>query len=422
MDYNLNYLDNKKEISYLVILFLISPFISLLLSFYYFKSQWSKNIFWFYSAFAGYTFVISSSEYDASRMRDSLKLMQVPAYKFSDIFFGNDGQVNLDFVEAIITYTVSLFTGDYRMLFAILGLFMGYFLTRVIWFVVKCDVSAEKYNLVTSLTMAALILVIGIWDIGGLRWNSAALIFILGTFVFVIEKKAIGLILVFFSVFVHWAFLLALVLFIFYILIRDKVWVYYIVFIISFLFVELDLNLFYDFFMNYAPSSLIETRQGYFDDSYLESLKYQRMDLSWYILIYKGVLKWFIFAIVSYVVAVDLKRVKSNKVLNNLLCMGMLFYGVTNLMSVVPSMNRFLTIGNIYILSFMFLYFRWNKAEEKHYMLFKYFAIPVLLLFIIVRLRIGCDFLGIWSIVGSPFFVYFVDNKVALIDLVKYVF
>ena len=64
------YTKNNEKKLYAYFLFLIWPFLSILIALYEYRQKWSKNVIWLFVAFFGYTFVISNDTMDANRYRD----------------------------------------------------------------------------------------------------------------------------------------------------------------------------------------------------------------------------------------------------------------------------------------------------------------------------------------------------------------
>jgi hypothetical protein len=336
---------------------------------------------------------------------------------FTD-YLSDDGGV-LDFAQRVVTFLVAQITQDYRMLFAVFTFFLGYFLSRIIWFLIER--STKRFDVLTALIVICYSLVVGIWDIGGIRWNIAALIFFYGTILYIMDGNKNGLFFIFSTVFVHWSFPIAIVFFIVYVIFKNRPYIYFSLFVFSFFVTELNIDFFRGLLESFAPKSILNSRESYLNENYIELLSDKSSKLAWYILYYLKILKWLLLLLTSYIFIVERKSIENNQPLVfNLLNFGMFFYGVFNLLSVLPSVGRFLSIGNLLLLMFLFFYLQYSEKGLPQ--ILRYISIPVLVFFIIIRIRIGFDFIGIWSVFGSPIFVYFVDNNLPLINLVKQIF
>jgi len=140
-------------------------------------------------------------------------------------------------------------------------------------------------------------------------------------------------------------------------------------------------------------------------------------ELGWYVLGHVQILKWYIFAVAVYFYFWGRKKFLYDAPLANLFSFSLLFYGVFNYLASIPSIGRFIAIGNLLMLSLFF--FNLQKFKHNFPILLRAIGYPALLLFIVVRIRIGFDCIGIWTVLGNPLYVYFVENNIPLIDLVK---
>jgi hypothetical protein len=139
--------------------------------------------------------------------------------------------------------------------------------------------------------------------------------------------------------------------------------------------------------------------------------------VNWYVQGHTKLLNWFILAAVSYLFFSGQNVLRKNKPLFNLFNFSLLFFGLFNAISYVPSVGRFLVVGQLLFLAIIFLFI--HESKGRFHPLLKFSGQIVLIIFIIVRLRIGADGIGLWTLAGNPFFVYFVENKTAMIDIVK---
>ncbi len=398
-------------------LFLVWPFLTILLAIRNFRTHWAMNVFWLYSIYFGFTFVIISAEVDASDYAAQLVSFAHSDISLSKLFSGylsEDG--NLDIVQALLTYIVSFFTDDYRYLFAIFGLFMGYFISRYVWMIIKkINIRMDFF---AGLLLISYALVIGIWDIGGVRWSVAAAMFFFSILNYFESDNKNFLWITLSTIFVHWSFTLALIVLLVYFIFGNRTRMYFLLFVFSFIISEIDLDIVRDYFGNYAPTVVQETRGSYLNQGYVDLISNAWQDNSWYLIYHLQLLKWFILLSVSYIyISMRRKETLSHTLYNRLFNLGLLFYGTFNILSTIPSVFRFLNIGYLIFLSTFILYI--TSLKNKFPLWLKIVGIPVLLLYIVVRIRIGFDYIGVWSVIGNPILAFFVENDLPLIDLVK---
>ncbi|MFU8858778.1 MAG: hypothetical protein ACNA8K_00005, partial [Cyclonatronaceae bacterium] len=102
------------------LLFMISPFVALMVALKRYKASWAKNVVWFFVVFYGFTFVIIRETMDAAGKRDTLKYMmdsEITFRNFSSLIFSDETNF-VDIAQPLVIFLVSLFTNDYRILFA----------------------------------------------------------------------------------------------------------------------------------------------------------------------------------------------------------------------------------------------------------------------------------------------------------------
>jgi hypothetical protein len=399
------------------IFFLLWPFGTLLYSLYNYRSEWSKNIIWLYTIFFGFTFVIPTVETDAYVYARSLELMAQPGYSIRDLFsaYFSTGSGVLDIAQRLITFLVSRFTTDYRFLFAVFGIFMGYFISRVIWFLI--DSRSNKIDFFSILILFAFSMVIGIWDIGGVRWNVAAVMFVFGLLKYLMHgnKRAIWIMAA--TIFVHWSFTMAFFVFLVYFVLGNRSLWYFGLFVISVVVADLNLDFVRELFNAYAPAPLLESRGSYLSEAYVEHLAEDAEAAAWYYFGGAMALKWYLFAFAGIFYLWGLKKIRESTEIVSLFNFTLLYYGIFNILSVIPSVMRFIEAGFYLLLAVLFYSIGHMKGALSG--IIRFVGVPVLLLYAIVRLRFGADYIGGWAIFGSPIFIYFTDNDTPIIDFIK---
>ncbi len=144
--------------------FIFWPFGTLLYAIKNYREVWARNIAWLYTAYFGFTFVIPSSGADASRYAGALRMMSGSSFGLKDLFssYMSEDSGVLDIAQRLVTFIVAKFTVDYRFLFAVFGVFMGYFLSRIIWYLT--DRAPGKLDLFLYFDYCKLLF--SYWDLG----------------------------------------------------------------------------------------------------------------------------------------------------------------------------------------------------------------------------------------------------------------
>ncbi len=396
-----------------VLLFILWPAGSFIRIFSQYRVPWAKDIFWLFTIFVGFTFVLGG---DSVRMQQVLIMMHNSDYSLSDLYSGylNVNTGMLDIVFDLITFVVSRFTDDYRFLLSALAVLFGYFLSRMIWFVI--DHSEGRITFFHFLLLMSFALTIGMWDVHG-RWNIAAVIFTYGIFNY-FKGKRNQLYWIFpLSIFTHWSFIIAALIFFIYKVIGNRPVIYFIIFLSSFAFAQMEIPIVQNLFETFAPDPLLESRSGYFNDYYIETVESQRLSTNWYVHGHTLVLSWFILAFVIYLFYYKRETLKRSPWLYSLFNFSMFFFGLINSLTSAPSIGRFIAIGTLLFLGFLFL---WGiNLSEKLPVLLEKAGIFILILFMVVRIRIGFDYIGLWAVIGNPLTAWFTSNDLSLISIIK---
>jgi hypothetical protein len=400
-----------------ILLFLLSPFIGLIQGFKHHREAWAKNSIWLFVIFYGFT-MYRPVEMDANRYVEKLGFLYDAPLSWDSFllnFYSDDGST-VDIYQPLITYLMALFTKNGNLLFAVFGFVFGYFYSRNIWLLFEV---AKKRRMDSTLwilifTFAS---IVGYWELNGVRMWTAAHIFFYGTFLFIIQGKKKGFLIAASSVLVHFSFVLPVSILIFYHFIKVPwKWLYFI-FIASFFVSELNVHVIGDFLGNVAPEFLVPKVKGYTNDEYIETLSTDAPIANWYVRYYLKAVAWVIFIMTSSIYFSSLATVKSNKAFSKFFGFTLLFLSIGNLMSLIPSGGRYLTIARIFAMALLFLFYVWY--DNKYYRKYLSFLSPLLVFFIIVSIRISFETTTFVTVLANPIIAVFVDVPIALISIFK---
>lgn len=405
------------------IFFIFSPFLTVLYSLKHYKQSFAKNIIWAFTVFYGYTFIVYN-KMDSTRYKEWFLINVSDKLSFGD-FLGtlysvdkfNSG-INIDILEPIISYIISLFTSDYKFLFAAYGLIVGYFYSRNLWYLLERIDFKMKPILLPLIFCFALIS--PIWDLNGFRFCAATHVFLFGALPFLFEGKKKGLILVAASVLVHFSFVLPVVILIAYMLIGNRFFIYYVIFIASMFVTEINIDSLNNFITSNFPEVFQVRTSGYTSIDRAQELKDDsgNSSLNWYVKGHENVLKWLIIVFLSVIFFRGKDFLQKHKYLLRLICFSLLLYACANLASLVPSGGRFFSLSNLFALAFIILYIQTGPKETVLNKLVP-LAVPLMWLFIIVRFRMSLDTFGLSTVLGNPIVIMFFRGDVALISLIK---
>lgn len=414
----LRYAEYRKRSSGFLLL-IIAPFFALVLAFRNYTYTWSKNLVWLFIIFYGYTFVVSNDEQDANRyVADLVSFSKKEINSPSDflLLLYSDNTNFVDVAQPLLTFLVSRITDNGRILFAAFGLVFGYFYSRNIWRLLSYTDGKIKREALPFLIL--FIFVVAIWQINGFRFYTATHIFVYGLFFIVEKRRNKGLLFCALSVFVHFSFLLPLLILAIYLIIGNRIVLSAILYFSSFFISQVSP----DFLRSYSdllPAVFQERSDGYTSDEYLEVRKKLKAKGRWFLEGRTLIVVYMTNLVLLVIFFRYFKLLQQNKVSAGMLTFGLLFFAFANLLLEIPSVGaRFQGVSLLIVVGALFIF-----VQQERMRLFSWLIkLPILasvILFVAVEIRIGMQTVGVMTIVGNPLIAPFVENDTSLLDLIK---
>jgi len=392
------------------LIFLLNPLSAVVVAFNNHRDSYAKNIIWLFVAYYGYTLVISNEGMDANRYRDFFISMSYISYDLNgllDLVY-QDGSNFLDAAQLFISFFVSRFTGDPRVLFAVFGLIFGYFYSRNIWFLL--DRAGGKIKIENLIYIVVFAVVIGFWKINGFRMWTAAQIFFFGFFMYIMDGKKIGVLIASLSLLFHFSFMFPIgMMLLFVILPKRESW-FFGFFIITFFLSEIDIQAFTDKVTSILPDVFHTRVEGYTSEAYLESTQFRAETKNWRYDAYRLAIKWASTLLFSVIFFNGSRILKGKENLRNLLCFSLLMFGSVNFFSNVPAMMRFYPITYLFVFSFFFIYLQ-QAADFRMKKLVLSISLPLLLFYCIGQINTALMTIGIITLLGNPIVAVLSDGN-----------
>lgn len=402
-----------------VLLYLIWPVGALFISLQNYKQNWSRDILWLFCIFFGFTFIIAGEGgSDSARYAERFIMYAHSDLSLEELWrsFYSEGSKYVDIASPLVTYSVSRITDDPSMLFTVFGVIFGYFFSRNLWYVL--DRINGKITGVILLYVLTFAFFNPIWNINGFRMWTAAQIFLFGTMPFLIEGKSKKLIWSAISVLFHFSFLFPLGIVLLFIIVKNRLNIYLGFFIITSFIKEIDLLGIQSVLTSFLPSFLHERVETYVRPEYAESISETRQSISWFLPLCESGIKWTIYILVLYISFFGRKMLKERQDLTTLLCFSLLFYGFSNIFSLIPSGGRFLVVANTLMFAF-FIIFLTAFPKIRTMQLLETFSTPFLLLYCIVAIRIGMDYFGLATLISNPILSLFYKDDATFMTIVS---
>lgn len=409
---------NEYKSDYLgaILLFLVSPLCSVIYSLKNYEYKSSKYSLWFFVSYLGYSLYITDSYTgDAVRYRARFYELIGSDTSISSLFsvLLSDSQ-NLEIVERVISITVGRLTDNYHFLFCAYGLVFGYFFASNFAYLYK-HIKPEKLPNTVFIT-ATLFFVIPPWYINGFDFWCASQIFIYGILPYLIDNNRKYLIFILISPFVHFSFYIILVLSLFFLLIRNNDKFIFYLFCISFLFVYALTPSFFGSFIDYLPESIVRRSDAYINPEQIEHEGGRIV----------GSVRWLFSMSLNFVFAfLFLKNKKSILDDRNLKTMFLYtFYIIAcfNILSIIPSVNRFLSIGRWLLLATLFMCLYSQNIKQEILQKSFYWIQPLVIVHCILEvIRTLFPLVGVGSILSNVFLIHsFEQNDFTIGNILKF--
>lgn len=414
-----SYSDDKSGY-YAACIFLVWPLLAVVSAFRNYRSSWGKNILWAFVAFYGLTFAIGAESQgsDIVRYVDEIEYLHGIPMSMNDAvnYYLQSGEV--DILRTIIAIAVSRVTESQSVLTLIYCFIFGFFFSRNIWYVL--DRLKGKLRPITLLLLVCFFLVVPMWSIISFRMWTAAHIFIYGLLPFLFEGKWRGVFIASLSILVHFAFLVPMGVLFAYIIFGNRLTIYFIFFILTFLFAEINVEAFNDIVESYAPEIVQERTEGYRAENQVESYRESsETNEVWYSVWYGRALRWAVMGFLVILFWRGRTFFKDHERWLHLFSFTLLFFGVANLMSSLPSGGRYLSVATLPALALITMYVQ-NRQQERGMRQLIFLTTPALLLFVVVSVRIGLYSLSPTTILGNPIVALFLSGEyISLNDVMK---
>lgn len=417
-------MSTKSPKSFHLIYFILSPFFTLIYYLNNYKKPKAKNVMWLFTIFYGATFSIGaeSTGSDINRYIDEIVYLNTKIFDLNGIleYFYLSGE--FDVLRIFLAFFVSSFTDNGYYLIIVYGIIFGYFYSRNMFYVLEC--LEGKTKRFTRILLFCMFLIVPIWFINGFRFWTATHVFLFGLLPYLLEEKKKSLIWCFLTPFlIHYSFFVAIVPLVIYLLLGNKLKFYFIFFIVTLFFSNIDISQLNKLIINYTPEILIERSDSYLNNEAVEVYRNSGLVDSrvWYANYYLESLRWVLVVFLTYLYSVYLnsKLNKSKQKYEVFLGFTFLFMSVANILSTIPSGGRFLSLANLLAIIYIILIFQ-NYRNTKTLRGLSIVAIPFLIFFVVVAVRLSLYSMSVVSVFGNPLvaIITFGDN-LSLNDIIK---
>jgi hypothetical protein len=354
----------------------------------------AKKVVYFYLLYIGLTYFITSSYYvDAAGYAQDFKANTL--LPFSDFFTIVGGlyssDTSVDFIEPLISFIVSRFTDDYRILFGAFAALFGFFYLKSIDLLHNRYLENSGWNV--SIHLAFFTVILPVTAINGFRMWTAAWIFFYGAYHVVLYRDARYLILVAASAFVHWSFLSAIVILLVYFFIGNRNYIYLPLALLSFIASSI-LGHYFNLISIRLGGALQSRYESYSSEEYILKRQEITEQSTWFLQLGNNLVFYYLLLAIV-VIQVRYRDQMGEKAEKNLFSFLLLFLSFVNFGKDIPSFGeRFLIIFFLFATLYVFMYFL--KRPGKNINLLTFIGLIPMILYTIIVFRQGCENVNAW--------------------------
>lgn len=402
----------------LYLLAILSPFLAVFLAILRPRDPASRNLIWIFVAYFGVAFYIADdSGADSVRHATRLVMMHQDSYGFRELIgqFFAEGSRHQDVFAPLLTYLVSRLTDQHWLLFGSCAVFLGYFYSRNVWFLIDRIPARMGLLLIFLVTAYAFHVNVGS-TLNGVRMYTALHVFVFGFLSFRDAGDRRYLLIILLTPFIHFSFWLPVAVLFGFLLSRQFGSSIYGFFLVSFAGATLDLAI-VQALLSYVPLPIEERASSYIaaaerDPNVMDD---RRQSTIWFLRWNHWMLAGFFLLTASWMVCRGCLR--QNGLVRDLLVFGMLLYGVVNMVSYIPSLGRFYSLAEMILLAALILFLASSPLRSR--LDRQVFCGAALLLSVNMALgiRLMLDFASIWLVVGNFLVAPFATADESLYDI-----
>ena len=352
--------------------------------------------------------------------------------EFYDLATLNGTSAAKDIYLHCISYLAASVFGVPELIHVFAGLILGYFFVKSALLVLKDRLTIKKSSILT----AFIILFIFDRSLGALnsiRMWTGMWVFFYGTYSYAITKKKKFLVVILFSIIVHFSYVIVLIPFIVSYLLRNRTYIMTAIYLVSF-----GLSLDFSSVENYMPQTdLVESQQkSYVIDSEEKAELFQEkaaiansVQKNFYVTYGEGFYSSYSIVGLSFILLLFYNSKKADKKFIFLIASGLGLYTFSNLATFSPSLaGRIKTIASLFILvssiQLLFTIARYKLSRQKlnlfnvGLVIFLISSFPMFLF----QLSYLIQMLSFFSIILAPVSWILGDSDISIRDFFNYIF
>ena len=424
-------ISNNRNSTTAFILTLVFPFGGLIYTLNHWRESWAKNTFWLVCIYLGAVLIympegtLLGDGADGGRYVLDMLQMRQSSTTLQDIFarYLKDPET-MDLYFPIVALLVSSFTDNGHVLFAVFAIIFGFFYSRNIWYILEKLPNKKLGNL--FILVSLYFLVCPITQINGVRMWTALHVFVYALMPYLLDRDKSKMWLMLLCPFIHFSYLYVCIFVVVYYLMPFRlktkstvfVTISLVLFVGSMLFNSLNLDAASGILKEYSPESYEGRISAYANQDYADSTSAVAALDNWYVAGSGNILYW-CYNLLQIALLPCIKRnFNNNGPIRHLYVFTLLLGAIANISALIPSGGRFQILSQMFKVPLILLV-AMNIPKSDYFR--KYINVFSVLLLIpfVVEMRKLLSFYSITAIFGNFVTVFFWENNVALITLIK---
>lgn len=424
-------ISNNKNSTTAFILTLLFPFGGLIYSLSHWRESWAKNIFWLACIYLGAVLIfmpegtLLGDGADGGRYVLDMLQMRQSSTTLQDIFarYLKDPET-MDLYFPIVALLVSSFTDNGHVLFAVFAIIFGFFYSRNIWYILEKLPNKKLGNL--FILVSLYFLVCPITQINGVRMWTALHVFVYALMPYLLDRDKSKVWLVVLCPFIHFSYLYVSIFAIVYFLLpyklKTKSTVFMtmslVLFVGSMLVNSLNLDAASSMLKEYSPESYEGRISAYANQDYANSTSAVAALDNWYVAGSGNILYWSYNILLIALLPCIKRNFNNNDLLRHLYVFALLMGAFANISALIPGGGRFQILSQMFKVPLILLV-AMSIPKGDNFRKYVNVALVFLLIPFVVEMRKLLSFYSITAIFGNFVTVFFWENNVALITLIK---
>ena len=401
-------------IKYLSIL--VWPILTLFFFIRDYDRKYAKNLLWLFCIFYGMIHIVFNEQgFYVDGISYALALEEKGGnYGLKDLLGSlySEDTTTPDLFMPLITFLISRFTTDYRVLFVMLAFVYGYFYSRNVWLVLNLKQGYKSTFLV--LLLLSFVMILPIYQINGRFWLGAQVFFYGVAYYFVTGKRkylwwCVG------AALVHFAHFASIVAFASYCFLPKKSPVYFWILLGTLFISSINIQALSNVLANVVPSAFERKVDVYANVEYLQH-RLETDTKSLHVLFVNGLKDW-LFRIMLLLFYWKYKQViLRNETYNRVFCFVAIFSIMASILAFVPSASRYLNLSAMFSIFFI-AWVAQSDGISKRIFRNAYVRSAIsccLVFFVLFQIRSLFEFVGISFFVSNPWIALFVEDNFPL--------